>query len=331
MKWSRWALASCFLLGTVHHTFAQATSPVFSPVTPNPEVLAKALKEASYEPKTLTAEVFQITIEKERWPVHIMISYSADGTRVWMECKFAPIEDPDRVSPIAWRRLLEANERIGPAHFAYDPADRRVHLYRSFENHGVDAPRLRREVEAFDSIVRRTQEVWRSDNFKPVPSSTVETVSPPLAPLGPVPPIAEKIPAPTAPVVPIARPMSNDETYFTNTKWQIVSIEVQGKKTDGAALAIRNPSLEFRNLKNHLTAELVTGPSTTRKVEVKYDPTKEIKEIDFIDSDGVVEKGIYKIVGKDLIVCFAPPGEPRPTKFSSTEETKTWLIVLNPK
>ncbi len=329
MKWSRWAYVGCLSLGLVSHSFGQATSPVFTPVTPNPEVLGKALKDASYEPKALTAEVFQITVEKDRWPVHVMISYSADGTRIWLESKFAPIEDPDRVPAQAWRRLLEANERIGPAHFAFDNADRRVHLYRSFENTGVDPARLKREVEAFDSIVRKTQEVWRSDNFKPGVSQAVETQSPPLAP---VPPIAEKTPPKETPFVPIARPISTEEINFINTKWQIVSIEVQGKKTEGAALAIRNPSLEFRNWKTGITAELVTGPTTTRKVDVKYDVTKDLKEIDFIDSEkGEVERGIYKVVGKELIVCFAPPGDPRPTKFSATEESKTWLIVLSPK
>src|SRR5262245_19777351 len=163
-------LASCSILLTalVAAIPASAQSDPSARPLPGTETLGKFLRELGFEPKPLSAEVFQITVEEDHWPVHIMSSLSTDGRRVWLESKFAPVADPDKVPPVAWKRLLEANEKIGPAHFAFDKSDKRVHLYKSFGNQDLTAERLKREIEHFDTTVRKTQEYWRGENFKPV-------------------------------------------------------------------------------------------------------------------------------------------------------------------
>jgi Tir chaperone protein (CesT) family len=176
------------------------------PAAAGTEALGRFLHEIGYAPKALSPDVYQVTVERDRWPVHVMLSLSTDGRRVWLESKFAPIEDPDKVPPQAWKKLLEANEKIGPAHFAFDKSDRRVHLYKSFDNQGVSAARLKAELEQFDLTVRKTQDYWRGDNFKPVIASTDRALDPAKVAVptakgsSNVPPKAPELPA--APVAP---------------------------------------------------------------------------------------------------------------------------------
>ena len=88
---------------------AAQPDPLVRPLPPaaaGTETLGKFLRELGFEPKALSPDVYQVTVERDRWPVHVMLSLSTDGRRVWLECKFDPIEDQDKVPSLAWKRLL---------------------------------------------------------------------------------------------------------------------------------------------------------------------------------------------------------------------------------
>ncbi|HJZ90716.1 MAG TPA: TIGR03067 domain-containing protein [Gemmataceae bacterium] len=308
------------------------------PAGPGSDVLGTLIHDLGYEPRPLSPDVYQVTVERDRWPVHIMVSLSTDGQRVWLESKFAPVDEPDKVAPQAWKRLLEANEKIGPAHFAFDPGDKRIHLYKSFDSRGLSANRLKAEFEHFDRAVRKTQDYWRADNFKPA-LPAVETVStPPRAsdatpPVAPAAKEASVLPAPRLPEPPsalVSRETADVEKLMGD--WSIVEIRAKGRKTPDDVVARRKPSLTFRSsrdgdvaaMKGKVVAELRTGPDTSRTVWVKADAGV----IDFVDEKERVEHGIYKLEGNDLTVCFAAPGEPRPVAINAAEESRGWVIVL---
>jgi uncharacterized protein (TIGR03067 family) len=247
-----------------------------------------------------------------------MISLSTDGRRLWLESKFAPVDDPDHVPAQVWRRLLEANEKIGPAHFAFDTGDKRIHLYKSFDNIGVNVERLKLEVEQFDLTVRKTQDYWRGDNFKPVIAST-------QAALPTKPPV--EITA-----LPVARTVVDSDHVMG--EWVITEIHSKGRRTPDEVLKERKPSLTFRPardgdvgpvMKGKVMAELQTGPKSTRTVYVKFGNEGEIS---FLDDQDRAEQGIYKLDGNSLTMCFAPPGDPRPTSFQTNAESRSWVIVL---
>jgi uncharacterized protein (TIGR03067 family) len=290
------------------------------PAAAGTEVLGRYLRELGFEPKALSPDVYQVTIERDRWPVHAMLSLSTDGRRIWLESKFAPVEDPDRVPPAAWKRLLEANEKIGPAHFAFDKADRRIHLYKSFDNQALTPDRLRRELDHFDTTVRKTQDYWRAENFKPVIGSTDPPVPTPAIP--PSVPVAKTVPA-----VPVSREVGDAERLAA--AWEVTEIHVKGRKTPDEVMKDRKASLRFRSgPAGTLTAELRTGPDAPRTVRVVLDPDRPAKHIDFVDDRDVSEVGIYKLDGDVLTMCFAAPGEPRPVAFTTNEQSKNWVIVL---
>jgi uncharacterized protein (TIGR03067 family) len=263
--------------------------------------LGKLLRDVGHPPKALSPDVFQITIERERWPVHVMASLSTDGRRVWLESKFAPVEDPDKVSPAAWKRLLEANEKIGPAHFAFDKSDKRVHLYKSFDYQDLTAERLKGEIEHFDTTVRKTQEYWRGENFK-----AVETAAAP--------------PTSTPPSVVASRPPARDdgESEKLVGDWQITAIQVNGQKTPDNVLEGRKPGMTIRRVADRITADLRIASDRTRTVTVGLDAAATTPRIDLIDDQNRVEQGIYKLDGDTLTLCFAPVGQPRPAAFADS-------------
>lgn len=312
-----------------------AQEPIFRSLPPGAigtDSLGKMLRDLSYDARGLSPDVYQISIDKERWIVHVMLSLSTDGQRIWLESKFAPIEDADRVPAQSWKRLLEANEKIGPAHFAYDRNDKRVHLYKSFDNKAVDLDRLRKEIAWFDETVRKTQEYWRSENFRPVGIAFDPPVPPPAPtekPIPLLPPVRDSVPF--EPAIPVSRAKNDDDTTRLLSGWSISEIHVKGRRTPDAVVADRKPFLEFKDCVPGMKAILKTGPDSERTVKVRIDPNVPLKQIDFIDELDRVEKGIYKFDGNTLTVCFAAPGDSRPTEFKTTEENRTWLIVLKKK
>jgi uncharacterized protein (TIGR03067 family) len=58
--------------------------------------------------------------------------------------------------------------------------------------------------------------------------------------------------------------------------------------------------------------------ATSKEGTVKLDETKTPKQMDAISTDKELMLGIYAIDANGYRVCFAPPGKPRPTEFTST-------------
>jgi hypothetical protein len=158
-------LIALSMLAAGPSAFAQAAKPVNEALSG--EQIEKLLKESGLQPELLSADLWQVTIDRDAWKVHVVVSLLNDGARIGLECKFTPIPDPETVPSTAWLKLLEENERITPAHFTFDKSDKRVHLYKSFDNIALTSARLKKELENFDLTVRRTQSVWRNENFNP--------------------------------------------------------------------------------------------------------------------------------------------------------------------
>jgi uncharacterized protein (TIGR03067 family) len=259
--------------------------------------MAGLLKDMGYEPQELSDEVYQVSLERDGWKVHMMISLTKDGERFWLESKFAPIAEPDLVPAAAWRKLIEENERIGPAYFSFDKSDKRIHLYKSFDNVGLNPARLKKELDAFDATVRRTQTVWRVENF---------------APAEPLEVVPRAVEAPTDPMTAL------------RGAWRVVRIEVKGEAVGDERIAKLRPSFALDGSK----AVIKIGVEPERNVTVKIDAGAKPKRIDFTDEKGRVESGIYAFESDLLMLCVAGAGEERPRQFLSEAKNKTWLLVL---
>ena len=82
-----------------------------------------------------------------------------------------------------------------------------------------------------------------------------------------------------------------------------------------------------------ITADKVKIEAGGKDMQVGYklDPSKKPAHIDIIESSGgkdAVIKGIYAFDGDNLKVCFAPPGEKRPTEFVTQGGSSEQMVVL---
>jgi uncharacterized protein (TIGR03067 family) len=269
------------------------------------EHLGRMLRAMGYEPQGLSEEVFQVTITRDNWKVHTLVSLSPDRARIWLECKFPPIGVPDRVPAAAWLRLLEENERIGPAHFVFNKDDQRIHLFKALDNAEVTPARLREEIEGFDRTVRKTQSIWRNENFQPAAATR------------------ELIAAPPRDVTLDVR----EELRKLQGVWHVVALQLRGQKATADQLEEVKPALTF----DGETAVFQSGPDVERLVRVRLGGTRIMPEIDFIGAQKRLEKGVYQLDGEILTICFAASGEERPAGFATSSERSHWLMVLKRK
>jgi uncharacterized protein (TIGR03067 family) len=107
--------------------------------------------------------------------------------------------------------------------------------------------------------------------------------------------------------------------------WRIVELVVNGnpaKDEDAKKLTVVNGSDGTWSLRSEEN-EISQGTST-------FDPTQKPKTIDFTptvgDSAGKLHLGIYELGENARTLCFAPPGEKRPTEFSSESGSEHVLV-----
>jgi uncharacterized protein (TIGR03067 family) len=278
-------------------TAAQSEKPAPAATALSSEQVGRMLKDAGFEPTALAPDIWQAVTARDGWKVNIMISLTATGDRLVLESRFAEVPQPEEAPASAWLRVLAENERIGPAYFAFDKADRRIHLYRSIDNVGVSGARLKSLVEQFDATVRKTQHVWRSDNF----------------------PQAEALLVAPREIVPAEMKKASE---FEGA-WKIVRIEAKGESLTADMLAASKPSVVFTGD----SAVIKIGQEPERKVRFKLDANQKPKAIDLIDDSGV-QAGIYVEETGLLTICYAPVGAERPRQFVTDKKSALRLLVL---
>ena len=156
---------------------------------------------------------------------------------------------------------------------------------------------MKKELDAFDVIVRRTQSIWRIENFQ-----AVETL----------------------PVLPRAVEESKKPVSFEG-KWHIVRFETKGESVGGEQLTAKSLHVSIADDR----AVIKMGPGPERKLRVKLDAMQKPRQIDFVDDkDGKVEAGIYFVEAGLLTICIAGPSEERPRQFATDPKNKHWLMVL---
>ncbi len=263
--------------------------------------LEERLRKCGFEVKKLDTNVLHISVEHDNWKVHIVLSYDEKNDSICLESKFSPVPNPKLVSAEHWLKLLEATEKYSPTHFSYDPSDNRVHLYREFAYLVATEARLKQEINAFDLIVRKTEPIWRKDNF-----ADIEHLS----------------------IKPRQLPKKDPFDELSGT-WYIIRVVRYGQEVMPDKNAKYSGKISFLDHKAYIS---ITNEDTlTNSIVLHPRQQNTLTGIDFIANDGKKNEGVYTFDAGLMRICFASAGSERPIQFLSSKEAKTTLMVLERK
>lgn len=107
--------------------------------------------------------------------------------------------------------------------------------------------------------------------------------------------------------------------------WKLISGEADGKAI--VEKQLKDGKLVIKG--NHYTVTLADRGTVTGTQ--KLDPKKELRTIEITDESGSNKGktclGIYELKEDEFHVAFAPPGKPRPTKFTTAPDSGQWKHV----
>lgn len=107
--------------------------------------------------------------------------------------------------------------------------------------------------------------------------------------------------------------------------WRFVSIEVEGTKVPEKAFENDTLTLKGKTFKSFVAGHTTNGV-------FKFDPTVKPKTIDLTFTDGPgkgqTQSGIYELEGDTQKICFAKPGQPRPTEFTTKPGNGQMIQIL---
>jgi uncharacterized protein (TIGR03067 family) len=124
-------------------------------------------------------------------------------------------------------------------------------------------------------------------------------------------------------------PKPDDRKKIEGT-WTVVRFEDAGRNWEDQALKASGFKFELKdgNLAFKLkSADPMKSKDAIETATYKLDDKTPTKSFDTKDKEGKEEKGIYKFEDDKLMLCIAPPGKDRPSKFE-TKETPNRLFVL---
>jgi uncharacterized protein (TIGR03067 family) len=107
----------------------------------------------------------------------------------------------------------------------------------------------------------------------------------------------------------------------TVKQYQGVSGTSNGKPMSAAVMNKAQLNTDGTNFAMQLGGKLLKGT-------YKLDKSKKVKQVDAIPNGGGAPiKGIYKVNGDTMTVCYAAPGKARPTSFSARPGSGQKLLV----
>jgi uncharacterized protein (TIGR03067 family) len=263
-----------------------------------PERLGEMLTDLAYEPKDISLnnkkDSYEIVTEQGNWKLFLSVSISTDRQVLWLDARFAPLANPDAAPAAAWLKLLELSNENDPIHFTIDNS-KRVHISMPLDNFGITPVEMRKQIERFDAVMRKTEPYWKAANFNPLPK---------LEPLTD------------------AGRKTLDKLIGT---WVVVEEQRNGKKADAADVKDSNIVYVFAGDKCRIKSKNTNEVEASLWAGGGAEPIP--LDLAFM-TNRVMQKGIIKLEGDTLTLCIANPDQPRPTMFAAPADFKGMVQVL---
>src|SRR5262249_52751206 len=102
-----------------------------------------------------------VVIERGDWTFVVEVSLSQGKSSLWLISPLGnPIANPAQLPVLPLLKMLRENDRIGPTHFSLRESDGRFCLNLSVDLQGMTTARFRSTLDAFLSVIQKTQPLW---------------------------------------------------------------------------------------------------------------------------------------------------------------------------
>ncbi|MFO0866138.1 MAG: TIGR03067 domain-containing protein [Gemmataceae bacterium] len=286
------ALISAMFVGLIvqTHGFAQPAAKEPPPGSLTTESLKKMLQDLGYEPyaSSPTATWFRVTITRENFNSVFSVSISGGGgTSIWFESQ-ANV-DLEKIPGPALLKLLTLNEEIGPSYFSIDAKRKAILLNNNLPNRDWTNARMRKNLDAFADLVRRTWPSWN--------------------------------PAAIVPIVVTDSEEAKSERQKFQGEWKVVNQETSGRRSTDDEIAKRGVSLHFKG-----TKAIFKGTSgSDLEFSFHLDPTKSPREMELQSPTGKLLV-IYRFADDRLTINYCDVR--RPTQFETAPGDQCTKIVM---
>jgi hypothetical protein len=159
---------------------APGTGPIVAPAAAAGALtdgdLVAMLRNLGYEPKEMkagTASYYRVatTFDSRTW--YVDFELSPNKKFVWISFWMNALPVGQRVPADVMERMLDANQRYGPAHFRYSPTSRVISVGMALGNRGLTQAELRYQIDYFVDTLRQTQSLWNSALWAPAPAPAI--------------------------------------------------------------------------------------------------------------------------------------------------------------
>jgi hypothetical protein len=132
------------------------------------ETLKSRLDDMGYEfemkKSTGGTPMYLVTVNHADYRYVFYVSLSSDLKRMWVSAALRPLPQPEKVRADILEKILAKNYDLGPSYFVLK-SNRYLYLERPLSNHGLNARRLRGELDDFMAAIRSTEPLWNPDKY----------------------------------------------------------------------------------------------------------------------------------------------------------------------
>jgi len=97
----------------------------------------------------------------------VNVNIAPNGSKLWASVALADLTPEQGAQSDKLLKLLEVNQKIGPAHFYYYVPHKMIYLARPMDNRAVTAKLLREHLEAVMDAVVANETTWNSEKWTP--------------------------------------------------------------------------------------------------------------------------------------------------------------------
>ncbi len=173
-SWLRFLALSLFITGVVGSAWIVAEDQPPGAENPpaadpgqslTPESLEALLTSMNYRVTRQEASTggpffaVQATVGGQKYPITLCV-LTADPRMLYFSMALGTVEDPAQIGADKALALLSENNRITPAHFAFDPELKQFFLFTIISNSGVTKQLLLQEFGRIATISERAKSAW---------------------------------------------------------------------------------------------------------------------------------------------------------------------------